>query len=165
MVENDNIVIVEETDLKDYWQVIIRRKWVIIVSLVALVTIGAMHTYNITPVYKATVQVVIDRENPNVVSIDEVVRMDREELPWNQTELRILSSRSLAHRVVKALNLKDSPEFKTNGKKRNFRKDFLYKGSLRPRGPAWVRLRLENAEKIFSRRRAVGPRCAYYRFG
>jgi capsular exopolysaccharide synthesis family protein len=120
MVENDNIVIVEEADLKDYWQVIIRRKWVIIVSLVTLVIIGAMRTYNITPVYKATVQVVIDRENPNVVSIDEVVRMDREELPWNQTELRILSSRSLAHRVVRALNLKDSPEFKTNGKKRNF---------------------------------------------
>ena len=118
MVENDNNI-VEETDLRDYWQVIIRRKWVIIVSFVTLVAIGIIHTHRTTPVYKTTVQVLIDRENPNVVSIDEVVRMDSEELPWNQTELRILSSRSLARRVVKALNLKDSPEFKTNGKKRN----------------------------------------------
>ena len=115
------------TNLKTYFQVIIRRKWIIIGCLVAAITFGVIHNFKAIPVYRVTTQVLIGKYKPNVVSIEEVVSPDRGDLHWNRTEIQILSSRSVALRVIKALNLRDSPEFKSNEK----RKRFSIRGSIR----------------------------------
>jgi polysaccharide biosynthesis transport protein len=126
-MKNKKNHIVEGIDVRDYVRVVIRRKWIIMSIFLAAVTVVTIHVYRIPPVYKVTTQLLIDKENPNVVSIEEVVTPDRSDLQWNQTEIKILSSRSLALRVINALNLKDSPEFKPDEK----RKSFTIKGSLK----------------------------------
>ena len=117
---DDKENIVEQIDVKDYLQVILRRKWIILAFFIASVAISAIYTMKSIPIYRTKTQVLIGRENPNVVSIEEVVTPERGDLQWNQTQIKILSSRSLALRVIKALNLKDSPEFKPDEKRRNF---------------------------------------------
>ncbi|MCP4264673.1 MAG: GumC family protein, partial [Candidatus Brocadiaceae bacterium] len=110
----------QEIHLRDYAQIVLRRKWIIIVSFITLVTIVTFQTFKATPIYQATTQVKIDRENPNVLSFEEVLAIDSQDLIFYQTQYKILASRSLALRVIKALNLKDNPEFKSDGKSKGF---------------------------------------------
>ncbi|MCP4976294.1 MAG: hypothetical protein GY931_09055, partial [Maribacter sp.] len=110
----------EEIHLRDYTQIIFRRKWIIIVSFIALVTLVTFHAFKATPIYQATTQVKIDRENPNVLSFEEVLAIDSQDLIFYQTQYKILASRSLVLRVINALNLKDNPEFKSDEKSKGF---------------------------------------------
>ena len=110
----------EEIHLRDYARVVLRRKWIIIVSFITLVTLVTFHTFKATPIYQATTQVKIDRENPNVLSFEEVLAIDSQDLMFYKTQYKILASRSLALRVINALNLKDNPEFKSDEKSKGF---------------------------------------------
>ncbi len=133
------------TNLKTYFQVCIRRKWIIIGCLAAAAVFAIIHNFKTIPVYRVTTQVLIGRDNPNVVSIEEVVSPDRGALNWNRTEIKLLSSRSLALRVIKALNLKDSPEIKSNEK----RKRFSIRGSIRSLARRVIR-KFSSREKVYT---------------
>ncbi len=119
----------KEIHIKDYVQVVLRRKWIVIVSLITLVTTVTIFSFKATPIYQATTQVMIDREDPHVVSFEEVMSLDldrRNVQIFYQTQYKILASRSLALRVMNSLNLKDSPEFRPDEGSRGFSiKDFL----------------------------------------
>ncbi len=110
----------EEIHLRDYMQIVLRRKWMIIISFVAVVSLFTYSTFTATPIYQATTQVKIDRENPNVLSFEEVLAIDSQDTQFYQTQNQILESRSLALRVIEALNLKDNPEFKSVEKSKGF---------------------------------------------
>jgi polysaccharide biosynthesis transport protein len=110
----------DEIHLRDYLQIVLRRKWIIIAILLISVTIATINTFKAVPIYQATVQVLIDKENPNVVSFQEVMTLDSVDILFYETQLKILSSRSLARRVIKSLDLKDSPEFKSVEKAKSF---------------------------------------------
>ncbi|MFQ5964086.1 MAG: GumC family protein [Candidatus Scalinduaceae bacterium] len=116
---NDNIV-VEEADLRDYWQVIIRRKWIIMAFFVILVTTATIFSFKTTPIYQATTQVMFERENSNVIAFKDVLSLNSTVKMFHKTQYNILASRSLALRVINSLNLKDSPEFKSDEKSRDF---------------------------------------------
>jgi capsular exopolysaccharide synthesis family protein len=109
-----------EIHLRDYVQAILRRKWILIVSFITLVTIVTISSFKATPIYQATTQVMIDKENPNVVSFEEVMSLDSTDIMFYQTQYKILASRSLALRVINSLNLKNSPEFKPDEESRGF---------------------------------------------
>ncbi|MGR3174058.1 MAG: GumC family protein [Candidatus Scalindua sp.] len=108
--------------LRDYAQAVLRRKWIVIVSFVTLVTTVTIFSFKATPIYQATTQVMINKENPNVVSFKEVMSLDIDsrDLMFYQTQYKILASRSLALRVINSLNLKDSLEFKPDEKSKGF---------------------------------------------
>ena len=109
----------EEPHLRDYLQVVLRRKWIIIVFFMVSVTIVAIKSFQATPIFTTSVQILVNKENPNVVSFKEVMSMGADNM-FIQTQLKIMKSRSLARRVIKSLNLKDSPEFKPDGKSKGF---------------------------------------------
>ncbi len=99
---------------------ILRRKWIIIAFLVVFVTIGTLQSYKeVIPVYRATVKMMFSREQPNVVLFQGMAYNYTDSRNY-QTQLKILTSRSLARRTIKALNLKDSPEFKPVEKGKSF---------------------------------------------
>ena len=119
MIQNNDIN-EEEIHLRDYALVVFRRKWIVIVSFIVSVTLVTFHTFKATPIYQATTQVKIDKENPNVLSFEEVLAIDSQDLIFYQTQYKILASRSLALRVINAFNLKDNPEFKSDEKSKGF---------------------------------------------
>ncbi len=63
----------EEIHLKDYVNVMLRRVWIVIISLIIPVTTVTIFSFKATPTYQTTTQVMIVRENPNVVSFEEVM--------------------------------------------------------------------------------------------
>ncbi|MFO7557619.1 MAG: polysaccharide biosynthesis tyrosine autokinase [Desulfobacterales bacterium] len=71
----------------------------------------AIATFTASPVYQATAQIVIEKENPNLVSIEEVMAVDSTGTDYYQTQYKIIQSRSVAREVIRRLDLKNSPEF------------------------------------------------------
>lgn len=101
----------EKIDIRDYLDIMLKWRWVIITIFLVVVVSVAIHTYTARSVYKTTVRVAIEKENPNVVSIEEVLQMDASQADYLQTQVDILQSRSLASEVISRLNLEMSPEF------------------------------------------------------
>ena len=58
----------EEVHLRDYLNVILRRKWIVITFLAAVVTTVTIATFIMKPLYKSTVTIKIEKENPNIRS-------------------------------------------------------------------------------------------------
>jgi polysaccharide biosynthesis transport protein len=101
----------DQIDLRDYLRVILKRRWTIItVFAVIFITVG-IHAYTATPIYKATTRLVIEKENPNVVSIEEVMAVDSSGTDYYQTQYKIIESRAVAREVIHRLNLRESEEF------------------------------------------------------
>ena len=101
-----------EIHIRDYVQVILRRKWIVIVSFIIVLTTTAFHSFKAAPIYQSTAQLQINKENPYVVSVEEVMSVTGTDQLFHQTQYKVLSSRSLALRVINSLNLKDSREFR-----------------------------------------------------
>ncbi len=101
----------EEIDLKDYLRIIIKRRWLIATILIVLTSIVAIYSFMAEPIYKATAQVLIEKENPKVVDVEEVLGVNTTGRDYYQTQYEILKSRSLALRVIKALDLEHNKEF------------------------------------------------------
>ena len=101
----------EEIDLRDYLRVILKRRWIIISFFAIVVLTVAVHTFTATPIYKATSRIVIEKENPKLVSIQEVMAVDATGSDYYQTQYKIIESRTVARGVIKRLNLENSLEF------------------------------------------------------
>jgi succinoglycan biosynthesis transport protein ExoP len=101
----------EQIDIRDYLQVILKRKWSAITAFVIIVITVVIHSFTATPIYEATARLVIEKENPKVVSIEEVMAVDSSGTDYYQTQYKIIESRTVAREVIKRLHLDESEEF------------------------------------------------------
>ena len=73
-----------EVHLRDYLRVIQKRRWSVIVFFIILVTTVGIATFTARPIYRSTAQLLIERENQNVVSIQEVLAIDATASDYNR---------------------------------------------------------------------------------
>ncbi len=66
----------EQVDLRFYWNVINRRKWAILGLAVAVGLLSALIAFAMTPIYRASATILIESQQANVVSIEEVYGLD-----------------------------------------------------------------------------------------
>ena len=100
-----------ELDLRSYLRVLTKRKGFIITIFCLILLIVTVQTFSETPIYRATARIVIEKENPNVVSIEEVMAVDSTGNDYYQTQYKIIESRAVARDVVQRLDLDTHPEF------------------------------------------------------
>jgi len=62
----------QEVDLRQYWSVISRNKWPILGLSAAASLLAALLVFAMTPIYQASVTILIESEQANVVSIEEI---------------------------------------------------------------------------------------------
>ena len=96
-----------EIDLRDLWRVIVNRRWTIfLITLLFLLIVWAT-VYLMTPTYRASLTLQIDREDIKVVKIEEVTPVESAGpgLDYYQTQYELLKSRNLAQRVIDKLDL------------------------------------------------------------
>jgi polysaccharide biosynthesis transport protein len=98
----------DETHLSDYLKVMYRRRWPAATACLLVVLAVLLYTVTATPIYKARVQLLIESDNPNVVSFKEVIQQDKATNDYYQTQYRILQSRSLARRTLDRMNAWDT---------------------------------------------------------
>jgi succinoglycan biosynthesis transport protein ExoP len=92
----------------DYVHVLSHRRWTAIAVVGLAVLTALVVTFSSTPMYSATALVQIQPEGPNVVSFDDIQQSISASQAYNdfyRTQYEILSSRQLAIRTIKALNL------------------------------------------------------------
>jgi capsular exopolysaccharide synthesis family protein len=103
----------EDKPLVAYLRVILRYWRMVAAVFLGVVGLAALKSYTTRPVYKAEAQILIERENPAVLSFKGVA--DVNERGWAddyyQTQYKLLQGRSLARKVVEELRLQDDPEF------------------------------------------------------
>ncbi len=96
-----------EKHLSDYIQILIKRKWVIILIFLAIVGGVAFHSYRTIPVYKTTAVVNIEEQAVELVGV-ETKKLSA--VDFIQAQINLLSSRSLVVEVLKETNLWDGDE-------------------------------------------------------
>jgi capsular exopolysaccharide synthesis family protein len=102
----------EPAHLRDYWHVVLRRRWLAITVMAMTVGAAAAYIALVKPVYEARAQILIEREIPNVLDFDRNPRATESAAEdYYQTQFRLLQSRLLAQRVVERLGLENDPEF------------------------------------------------------
>ncbi|MBD8552708.1 polysaccharide biosynthesis tyrosine autokinase [Sphingomonas sp. CFBP 8764] len=98
--------------LLQYWQIVLRWKWIILGIIATAFTVGLIVTLLTSPQYSATSRIEISREQKkftNVEGVDSPIS-DRD-LEFYQTQYSLLQARSLAERVARTLRLSSSEEF------------------------------------------------------
>lgn len=103
----------EGLNLRAYWRVLVQRKWTVSVVFIITAAITATATFLMTPIYRATTTLQIDREAPKVVKFEVLtpVATNLFDPEFYQTQYELLKSHSLAERVVEQLNLAQHPAF------------------------------------------------------
>ena len=102
----------DEINLVDYWKVLVKRRRLVLIVLLAIVIPVALYTFLATPIYRATAQILIEKAKPNILSTQELMIIDPSGTDFYQTQYQILESRSLARQVIKVLNLSQHTDFK-----------------------------------------------------
>ena len=100
-----------QIDVRHYLRVVHKRRWTIIATFVIVLLTVAINVFTEEPLYQANARMIIEKSNPNIVSIQEVMAIDTWDPDYKETQYKIIESRSVARRVIKKLNLAESEEF------------------------------------------------------
>lgn len=95
----------EETHLRDYWRIILKHRWIVLTFFAIIVTTATIYTFSLTPTYRATASLKIDHERPQILSFQEIGTPGHQNYgpEFMGTQQKLLQSRSLAKRVIEAL--------------------------------------------------------------
>src|SRR5947207_3394944 len=102
-----------EPHLYDYLLILRKHKWSILSFLLAVVTLVAIATFRMQPIYVATTRIELDRENPSILpfqgpdSYDLMMDIDN----YVETQSKILTSETLALQTIRNNGLSARPEF------------------------------------------------------
>ena len=107
----------KEFHLLDYWRIILKHRWTIAAFFTVIVVVVTVGSFLAEPVYRATAQILIERESPKVLGLPDVMNLNTGDKDYYQTQYEILKSRALAARTVTALDLIHHPEFAPKEKK------------------------------------------------
>ena len=103
----------EATHLSEYVSILLRRRRLILAVFLCVTTLGALRVLLMRPVYEATAQLLIERDNPKVLGFQQITEekggsgID----DYYQTQYKLLQSRTVARRVLVTANLLADPEF------------------------------------------------------
>ncbi|HXJ94673.1 MAG TPA: polysaccharide biosynthesis tyrosine autokinase [Terriglobia bacterium] len=103
----------EVPHLLDYWELILKRRWLVLTCVLIVFTTVAIGTLKEKPVYEAKVEIEIDPEPPNVVNFKEVVSLgnNNDFESYQDTQYKLIQSRTLAEQVVRDLKLYENSDF------------------------------------------------------
>lgn len=100
-----------EVHLLDYVRVLYKRRWLAATVFLLVLGTAAVYTFTATPIFEAKTRLLIESDERNVVSFQQVVDEDQTKADYYQTQYNILQSRALARKTLDALKLWDNPHF------------------------------------------------------
>ena len=101
----------EQPHLLDYVKVLHKRRWTAITSFLVVFLSVVVYTFTATPIYEARAKLLIEADNPNIVSFKEVLEEGQSRTDYYQTQYNLLQNRSLARRTLDTLKLWNHPQF------------------------------------------------------
>ena len=110
----------ENVNLYDYLEVIRRRKWVLISTLIIIFSSVTIATFRQVSTYRATAVISINVNLPSIIPFQSPYPEESNYYnfyhirDYFKTQYEILQSRDIARRVLDNLHLRETPEFKGN---------------------------------------------------
>src|SRR5271169_4226459 len=102
----------QESTLREYLRVLIKRKWMVTAVIVGIFVAVAIASLRQTPIYEAVGRIAVNKGDSNLITFKDsgpvVDYYDQSDL---DTEVRILQSDLLALQVIRQLNLDKRPEY------------------------------------------------------
>jgi succinoglycan biosynthesis transport protein ExoP len=123
----------EVPGLLEYWRAMQKRRATILTTLAIVFAVGVFATLKQKPVYKARALLEIQKENPDVPTLQELFQVENISDTYLETQYRILKSENLARRVISQLKLEQVGEFGTPSRTSS--------GSSQPSSPQAVAVR------------------------
>ncbi len=99
-------------DLVALWRIIRKRRWIVWTAFCVLFGVVLIATLSQKPVYRARALLEIDRENPSLVTPQELFQLDEVSDAYLETQYKVLNSDDLAERVIDELGLDKVAEFR-----------------------------------------------------
>lgn len=102
-----------EPTISDYWRILAKRKWMILVCALVMVIVAGLVSLRITPIYEAAARVSIAGQTSNFLNFsDKAQTADAGGDQFSiDTQVKILQSNTLALLVIRNLGLDKRPEF------------------------------------------------------
>jgi len=99
--------------LREYWLIVFRHRWLILICAFALLLCAALYSFTRTPLYTAEATLLIERRVPQVLKVQDARAdsLDYNNLEFYKTQYEILKSRALAERVIRDEALETHPLF------------------------------------------------------
>jgi capsular exopolysaccharide synthesis family protein len=119
-------------DLVAKWNVIRKRRWTVIAVFILVFTTVLVGTLEEKPVYRANALIEIERENPSLVTSQQVLQLDDASDAYLETQYKILNSEDLADRVIDQLGLDKVAEFRPAARSWQLFKDLPFSNHPAP---------------------------------
>jgi polysaccharide biosynthesis transport protein len=101
----------EGADIRAYWRIIQKRRWTILSILLITFASVLIVTIKEKPVYRANTLLEIEKENPNIPTVQELFQLEDVSDNYLETQYKVLQSDTLARRVIEELHLDQVQEF------------------------------------------------------
>jgi hypothetical protein len=99
----------EEIQLRDYLEVILRRKWLIATVLTLVFLSTLIFSLAVTRIYEASAVVEVSQETPHVTTFQEVLGSEIQAREFYETQVELLRSKAMINRVIEELDLVAHP--------------------------------------------------------
>ncbi|MGH9554411.1 MAG: GumC family protein [Terriglobales bacterium] len=104
----------QQATVMDYWRILNKHKWIVVTSVVVLVSLAALISLRATPKYEARARIAIHREASDVLGFQDMGSTGSEDWDYTvaiDTQVRVLQSDTLAQEVIRKLQLDKNPSF------------------------------------------------------
>ena len=101
----------EGPDIRAYWRIIQKRRWTILSILLVTFVSVLIVTIKEKPIYRANTLLEIEKENPNIPTVQELFQLEDLSDNYLETQYKVLQSDTLARRVIEELHLDQVREF------------------------------------------------------
>ena len=166
----------KELEFKDYVDIFLRRKKIVLSIFVLAVFLVGVYNFTATPIYESVIQILIEEEDAyKIPTLQDIYRMRSPTEEYYQTQYQLLESHTLAEQVAKKLNLSASSAFQNKDtvkallgmvKVEPVRRSRLVNIGVKSDNPelaavianAWAEIYIENTlqDKRFTTEHAVG---------
>ena len=100
--------------LFDYWSVLVRRRWIVYLSVISVTVTALIGSFIVTPIYRATTVLQIERQSPDVLTFRDLSQVDYSWAAYSdfyETQYKIISSTAVARKAAERLELTSHPDF------------------------------------------------------
>jgi len=104
-------------DLMHYYRLLMRNLWKIIFFALFIGGFSVFYALSLPPIYFAKTTLLIENQQANILSFEDVYQVDTRDRSYLRTQLEIFKSRAIAERVVDRMRLTEHAQFKSSDTK------------------------------------------------
>jgi len=97
--------------LRAYYNLLSRRRWELVGTVVAVLVPVAIYSFKVTPVYRATARMEIEADTAQIRSLNDYDRDPPTSEAYLKTQVKVLESDDLGWEVIQQTGLAEDPDF------------------------------------------------------